>query len=102
LIDNALKYSTGHPEINIDLKNSNDQIELSIEDKGIGIDSEYKDKVFEKFFRVPTGDKHNIKGYGLGLSYVASVINKHNGSIEIESKPDLGTTFTIFLPKSHE
>ncbi len=102
LIDNALKYSSGQPEIKIDLNNSNDQIKLSIADKGIGIASEYKTKVFEKFFRVSTGDRHNIKGYGLGLSYVASVVKKHNGNIEIESKPGSGTTFNIFLPKSHE
>jgi len=102
LIDNALKYSSAPPQINILLENSNEQIKLSIADKGIGIEAEYKDKVFEKFFRVPTGDKHNVKGYGLGLSYVASVVMKHKGSIEVESDPGEGTLFTIFLPKSHE
>ncbi len=102
LIDNALKYSSASPEINISLENSDEQIKLSIADKGIGIEAEYKHKVFEKFFRVPTGDKHNVKGYGLGLSYVASVVKKHKGSIEIESDPGKGTLFTIFLPKSHE
>ncbi len=102
LIDNALKYSTAQPQINILLENSNEQIKLSIADKGIGIEAEYKDKVFEKFFRVPTGDKHNVKGYGLGLSYVASVVMKHKGSIEVESDPGEGTLFTIYLPKSHE
>jgi len=102
LIDNALKYSSNKPEIDIRLENSNGQIKLIIADKGIGIATEYKDKIFEKFFRVPTGNKHNIKGYGLGLSYVASVVKKHKGKIDVQSKPGEGTQFTIFLPKSQE
>ncbi|MCU0393784.1 MAG: HAMP domain-containing histidine kinase, partial [Thermoflexibacter sp.] len=69
------------------------------QDNGIGISSEYKDKVFDKFFRVPTGNIHNIKGYGLGLSYVASVIHQHGGAISVESKEDIGSIFTISLPK---
>ncbi len=102
LIDNALKYSSTQPEIDIDLENSNGQIRLSIADKGIGIEPEYKDKIFDKFFRVPTGDKHNIKGYGLGLSYVASVVKKHHGTIDVKSSTGKGTCFTISLPKNYE
>jgi two-component system, OmpR family, phosphate regulon sensor histidine kinase PhoR len=102
LIDNALKYSSGKPVIDLQLDDSGNQIKLNIADKGIGIAAEYKEKIFEKFFRVPTGDQHNTKGYGLGLSYVASVIKKHNGTIEVESSLNSGTSFIIYLPKSHD
>lgn len=82
------------------MKEKGNDVELSIADNGIGIDPTYKDKVFEKFFRVPAGDTHNTKGYGLGLSYVAHVVRKHKGTIEVESKPGLGSKFIIVLPKN--
>ncbi|MBP6416925.1 MAG: HAMP domain-containing histidine kinase [Chitinophagaceae bacterium] len=100
LLDNALKYSKENPAIKIDLQGNEENIILNVTDNGIGIPPEYKDKVFDKFFRIPHGDTHNAKGYGLGLSYVAQVIQKHNGSIFIESQPEIGTTFTITLPKN--
>ena len=62
--------------------------------------AEYKDKIFDKFFRIPHGDTHDAKGYGLGLSYAAQVIQKHKGTIEVESQPGIGTKFTITLPKA--
>jgi two-component system phosphate regulon sensor histidine kinase PhoR len=99
LLDNSLKYGKDEPAIRIELKGSDEKVELSIADNGIGIPQEYKDKVFEKFFRVPVGNTHNAKGYGLGLSYVAHVIQKHKGDIVVDSQQGLGTRFTITLPK---
>jgi two-component system phosphate regulon sensor histidine kinase PhoR len=98
LLDNALKYSRGNPVIAVRLKHQTDMIALEVEDNGIGIPADFKSKVFDKFFRVPNGDHHNIKGYGLGLSYVAHVVRRHNGSIAVESEKDKGTIFTIKLP----
>jgi signal transduction histidine kinase len=99
LLDNALKYSGGNPQIAIHLEENDNQVILKIADKGIGIPAEYKKKIFEKFFRVPTGDVHNIKGYGLGLSYVDNVVRSHRGLIEVASRPGEGSVFTISLPK---
>ena len=99
LLDNALKYGNGNTAIKIEMKEKGNDVELSIADNGIGISQEYKDKVFEKFFRVPSGDTHNTKGYGLGLSYVLHVVQQHKGKIEVESQPGLGTKFSITLPK---
>ena len=99
LLDNALKYSKENPVIGINLKQVDDQVELQVSDNGIGIPSQYKEKVFDKFFRVPAGDTHNAKGHGLGLSYVAQVVRRHNGTIKVDSHEGLGSTFTIILPK---
>jgi two-component system phosphate regulon sensor histidine kinase PhoR len=83
LLDNALKYSPEKPEILVELNSTDDHVILKVKDNGIGIAPVYKKKVFEKFFSVPTGDVHNIKGYGLGLSYVESVVKSHKGSITV-------------------
>lgn len=99
LLDNALKYSKAHPSIEIDLASLPQSIEMSVTDNGIGISSEYQKKIFDKFFRVPTGDTHNVKGYGLGLSYVAYIMDRHKGVINVESQPGIGTRFTTKLPK---
>lgn len=99
LLDNALKYSNGNPVIKIDIEEKENSIVMKVADNGIGISSEYQSKIFDKFFRVPHGDTHNAKGYGLGLSYVAHVVKKHKGTISVESKPGEGTTFIISLPK---
>lgn len=99
LVDNALKYSNCAPHITIRIAGSSNKVQLSIADTGIGIPAEYKDKVFEKFFRVPTGNVHNAKGYGLGLSYVAHVVKKHRGTIKVESVEEQGSKFIITLPK---
>jgi signal transduction histidine kinase len=99
LVDNALKYSPENSAIDIQLKNSEAQLELLIRDYGIGIPKAYHKKVFEKFFRVPTGDVHNVKGYGLGLNYVASIIQSHNGTVTLDSEPGKGSLFTIIIPR---
>lgn len=100
LIDNALKYSPSAPQIQVRLGNSPERLTLSVTDCGVGIDVGYHKKIFEKFFRVPTGDVHDTKGYGLGLNYVMSVVNSHQGSITVDSKPGEGSTFTVILPKN--
>lgn len=99
LLDNSLKYSKENLSVQINLAEKENSIVMIVTDNGIGIDAEYKEKVFEKFFRVPHGDTHNAKGYGLGLSYVARVIEQHKGTIAVESQPGIGTSFTITLPK---
>jgi signal transduction histidine kinase len=99
LLDNALKYSPGKPAIQVKLSATNEhQLQLDIIDNGMGIASQHQSRIFEKFFRVPTGNQHNIKGYGLGLSYVAEVVKSHNGSIRLHSEEGKGSTFSILLP----
>lgn len=100
LLDNALKYSKDDPSIQIALSGKDNTVELAVRDNGIGIPAPYTEKVFEKFFRVPQGNVHNAKGYGLGLSYVAEVVRKHKGSIKVDSQLDAGTTFIVSLPKN--
>ncbi len=101
LIDNALKYSLDKTEITISLSEKEKEIVLSIQDNGIGIAPEHHKKVFERFFRVPSGDIHNTKGYGLGLSYVADVVAKHGGRIKIDSALSKGSRFYIYLPNTN-
>lgn len=100
LVDNAIKYSQAPARITVTLRAENDHLVLRVQDQGIGIPQEYRQKVFEKFFRVPQGDVHNVKGYGLGLAYVAQVIKAHGGSITADSAPQGGTIFTIKLARN--
>lgn len=95
LLDNALKYSKEHPKIDIKLIRHEEYFELRISDNGVGIPAEYRHKIFEQFFRVPNGDRHNIKGYGLGLSYVNHIVKQHMGFIEVESTVGAGSTFIV-------
>jgi len=101
LLDNALKYSKSNPSIQIDIRQEGEIAQIAVTDNGIGIPIEYKERIFEKFFRVPTGNTHNAKGYGLGLSYVAHVVSKHQGQIAVESQPGIGSRFIIKLPRLH-
>lgn len=98
LIDNALKYASGQPELRIRTYNEEARVILEIHDNGIGIDKDFHDQVFENYFRVPTGDVHNVKGFGLGLAYVKKVVELHHGIIQLQSEPGKGTSFTIKLP----
>ncbi len=102
LLDNAIKYSPDKPVIEATITELDNKIRLEIKDNGVGISAEYRDKVFDKFFRVPGGNKHNVKGYGLGLSYVAHIVEKHHGTIKVESEAGVGTKFIIELPKTNE
>lgn len=99
LLDNALKYSREAPQISISLHGTDKEVQLVVADNGIGIAQEFHHRIFEKFFRVPHGDLHDAKGYGLGLSYVSHVVARHNGTIEVTSEEGRGSRFCITLPK---
>lgn len=100
LIDNALKYCDGRPEIDITLKTGKQDIRISVADNGIGIDQQHQKFLFNKFYRVPTGNIHNVKGFGLGLNYVRLIMRAHGGTIICESKLGKGSIFTLIFPRS--
>ncbi len=98
VIDNAIKYSTKPPKITIDIFIKNEIIFIRIRDNGIGIAKEHQKEIFEKFYRIPTGDLHNIKGFGIGLSYVKMVIDSFGGKVIVSSFKGKGSSFEIQLP----
>ncbi len=99
LLDNALKYSDKSPHITVEtFKHGNGMLSIKVKDNGIGMDKETQSRIFEKFYRAHTGNLHNVKGFGLGLSYVKAIVDAHEGKIKVESTPGKGSTFTITLP----
>ncbi|MFU1859195.1 sensor histidine kinase [Sphingobacterium sp. NGMCC 1.201703] len=98
LMDNAIKYSKGDLHVNISSKNVGDNIVITIADNGIGMSRDHLQKIFDQFYRIPTGNVHNVKGFGLGLSYVQDILRRLNGRITVKSEKDKGTTFEVILP----
>ena len=95
LIDNAIKYSPNTPEITISTFNKNDEVVIRVADKGIGMNRDQQVKIFEQFYRIPTGNLHDVKGFGLGLSYVNTIVKKLNGTISVRSEKEKGSEFEL-------
>jgi K+-sensing histidine kinase KdpD len=100
LVDNSLKYGTENPEITVTLREEGNRVCLDVADNGPGIPEPYLGRVFDKFFRVPNGDRHNIKGYGLGLSFASVVMDQHHGDITVRNLKSGGCAFTLRFPKT--
>ncbi|MGA1373434.1 MAG: sensor histidine kinase [Flavobacteriales bacterium] len=99
LMDNAMKYAKSHPHLVISTAQLPDGLMIKFKDDGIGIAKEHLGKVFDRLYRVPTGNVHDVKGFGLGLSYVKTVVERHGGEISVESEPGKGSTFIVRLPR---
>jgi len=98
LIDNSIKYSNEAPQIVVSIKNNLDNITIAVKDNGIGMTKEVQKRIFDTFYRATTGNLHDVKGFGLGLSYVRAIVEQHQGTISVESEINKGSTFTIQLP----
>ena len=102
LVDNAIKYTSDEPRVRIATRSDANGITVSVTDNGVGIAKADQKKIFDRLYRVPTGNVHNVKGFGLGLSYVKAVVERHGGSIRVESEPGHGSTFHVHLPFEHD
>jgi len=102
LLDNAIKYSNEKPKITVVTDSDEYSVTLKVKDNGVGIRRDQQERIFDKLYRVPTGDVHNIKGFGLGLSYVKAIVEKHQGIVSVKSEFGKGSTFIIQLPYNHE
>jgi Signal transduction histidine kinase len=98
LVDNGVKYSKSPPNIEVSLSLVNSHVELAVKDQGIGIAPEHQKHIFKKFYRVPTGNVHNVKGFGLGLYYVHTICREHRWKLHLDSEPGRGTTVSIHMP----
>lgn len=101
LIDNAIKYSKDVPEIHVELSDTSSKVFIKITDHGIGMTKESLKYIFDKFYRVHTGNRHDVKGFGLGLSYVKAMVDAHHGKIKVDSELGKGSTFTVILPRKY-
>ncbi|HEU4718912.1 MAG TPA: HAMP domain-containing sensor histidine kinase [Bacteroidia bacterium] len=99
LMDNAVKYSGENPVVRVSTKDAGSDIEICVQDNGIGISRENQKKIFDKLYRVPTGNVHDVKGFGLGLSYVKAIVEKHGGQVWVESEPGKGSRFFVRIPR---
>ena len=98
LVDNSIKYKQDKPHVTVSTTNDANFIEIEVKDNGIGIDKKYINKIFDKFFRVPAGNVHNVKGFGIGLNYVKNIMDAHKWKIEVHSTLGEGSTFKLFIP----
>ncbi|MGI5914267.1 MAG: sensor histidine kinase [Bacteroidales bacterium] len=102
LLDNAIKYSPEKPEVTITTSNNGSGVVVVVEDKGIGMSKSVQNKIFERFYRQTTGNVHNVKGFGLGLNYVCSIVDAHRGTITVTSEPGNGSRFEVYIPHNEE
>lgn len=98
LLDNAIKYSPDAPDITVETRNNDNGIILTVSDKGIGMSKSIQSKIFERFYRLTSGNVHDVKGFGLGLNYARSIVDAHKGTISVQSEPGKGSRFDVFLP----
>jgi two-component system phosphate regulon sensor histidine kinase PhoR len=98
LLDNANKYSPESPEIKVETKKRGDKVVVQIKDNGLGLSKEAQKHIFDKFYRVHTGNRHDVKGFGLGLSYVKAMMDAHHGAVTVESELGKGSIFFLFFP----